>query len=73
MMNLEPFCFVSISSFDNTFSGGTVSSFYDSISAGVIGRDPDVVDSVFFCEVVESFDKGSSVVRDDFFECSPTT
>ena len=69
---MEPFCLDAIRDFNKCLSYIEVRLFNDTICAQVIARNADVIDMVALAEMCERFDKGWSVVGDDFIKCAPS-
>jgi hypothetical protein len=46
-------------------------TFDDTVGLGVIGRDPDVVDTIFFRQDIEGLDIQSTIIGDNFFQWTP--
>ena len=69
---MEPLCLDAICDLNECLSYVEVQSLNDTICARVVARNADVIDMVALAEMCERFDKGWSVVGDDFVKCAPS-
>ena len=69
---MEPLCLDAICDLNKCLSYVKVRSFNNTICARVIARNADVIDMVALAEMCERFDKGWSIVSDDFIKCAPS-
>ena len=69
---MEPFRLDAICDLNECLSYIEVRSLNDTICARVITRNADVINMVALAEMCERFDKGWSVVGDNFVKCAPS-
>ena len=57
---------------DDRFSDRAVLAFDDAVRTGVVSGNPDVSDTVPLSEPIQRSNEGCAVVRDDFFDGTPS-